>query len=100
MVIITINYRITGKFDESSVSCQTKTIQISTYTINNLLTDLLIRQTFFHQRLKKSQFAKLSSYTVFLPTLLQKLDTLLQGGIPAGCITEVSGYKISNPLWY
>ena len=27
----------------------------------------------------------------FLPTLLQKLDTLLQGGIPAGCITEVSG---------
>ena len=27
-------------------------------TINNLLADLLIRQTFFHQMLKKSQFAK------------------------------------------
>ena len=36
----------------------------------------------------------------FLPTLLQKLDMLLQGGIPAGCITEVSGYKSPNPLWY
>ena len=29
-------------------------------TINTLLADPLISQTFFHQRLKKSQFAKLS----------------------------------------
>ena len=42
--------------------CQTKTILISTYN-NNLLTDLLIRQTFFRQRFKQSEFAKLSPYT-------------------------------------
>ena len=34
-------------------------------TINNLLTDLLICQTFFCQRLEKSQFAKPSCYTVY-----------------------------------
>ena len=34
-----------GKFDESSVIRQTKTIQISNYK-NNLLADLLISQTF------------------------------------------------------
>lgn len=28
----------------------------------------------------------------FFPTYIQKLDTLLQGGIPAGCITEVNNY--------
>ena len=33
---------------------QTKTIQISILTINNLLADLLICQTFFHQMLKES----------------------------------------------
>ena len=48
---------------ESSVIRQTKTIQIST---NNLLADLLIRQTFFRQMLETSQFAKLSRYTVCL----------------------------------
>ena len=37
--------------------------QISIYS-NNLLADLLIRLTFFRQMLEKSQFAKLSSYTV------------------------------------
>ena len=38
--------------------CQTKTIQISTYiiTINNLLGDLLIRQTFFCQMLEESVY--------------------------------------------
>ena len=41
---------------------QTKTIQVS----NNLLANLLICQTFFHQMLEKSQFAKLSHYTVML----------------------------------
>ena len=35
-------------------------------TINNLLDDVLFRQTFFHQILKKSQFAKLSHHMVFL----------------------------------
>ena len=39
---------------------QTKTIQISILTINNLLADLLIRQM-----LERSQFAKLSRYTVY-----------------------------------
>ena len=37
---------------------QTKTIQIN-ITINYLLADLLIRQTFFRQMPEKSQFAKL-----------------------------------------
>ena len=50
-----------GKFGESFVICQTKTIQI----INNLLADLLIHQTFFHQMLKKNQFAKLSPRQIF-----------------------------------
>ena len=40
-------------------------------TINNLLADLLIRQTFFHQMLETSQFAKLSRYTVYVVHRLQ-----------------------------
>ena len=48
-----------GKFGESFVIRQTKTIQI-----NNLLADLLIYQFFFHKMLEKNQFAKLSHYTV------------------------------------
>ena len=35
-------------------------------TINNLLADLLIRQTFFHQMLETCQFAKLSPCQNFL----------------------------------
>ena len=35
-------------------------------TINYLLVDLLIRQTFFHQMLEKSWFTKLSSLQTFL----------------------------------
>ena len=53
-----------GKFGESPVIRQIKTIQISIYN-NNLLADLLIRQTFFHQRLELSQFTKLSSRQTF-----------------------------------
>ena len=34
-------------------------------TIDNLLADLLIRQTFFHQMLEKSLFTKLSSHLTF-----------------------------------
>ena len=34
-------------------------------TINNLLADLLIRQTFFRQMLETSQFAKLSRHQTF-----------------------------------
>ena len=49
-----------GKFGESSVICQSKLV----LTIKNSLANLLIRQTFFHQMLEKSQFAKLSRYTV------------------------------------
>ena len=40
---------------------QTKTIQISIYNLANVL----IRQTFFHQTLKKSQFAKLYPHQSF-----------------------------------
>ena len=38
-------------------------------TIDNLLADFLIRQTFFRQMLEKSQFAKLSRYTVFCKSM-------------------------------
>ena len=52
-----------GKFGESSMIHQTKTIQISIYN-KHLLADLLIRQTYFCQMLEKSQFVKLSRYMV------------------------------------
>ena len=68
-----INYCTAGKFGggkfsefgESSAICQTKTIKL-VFTINNLLADLLICQTFFHQTLKKSQFTKLFPCQTFL----------------------------------
>ena len=56
-------YRIAGKFGEFGelfVIRQTNLV----LTIDNLLADLLICQTFFRQMLKKSQFTKLSRYTV------------------------------------
>ena len=50
-------------------------------TINNLLADLLIHQTFFHQRLEQSQFAKLTPLPNF-PAIRQsrncKVDTMLE----------------------
>ena len=50
-----------GKSGESSVIDQPKTI----LTIDNLLADLLIRQTFLRQMLEKSQSAKLSPRQTF-----------------------------------
>ena len=50
-----------GEFGESSVIRQTNLV----LTIDNLLADLLIRQTFFCQMLEKSQFAKLSPCQTF-----------------------------------
>ena len=50
-----------GKFGKSSVIHQTNLV----LTIDNLLADLLIHQTFFHQILEKSQFAKLSPCQTF-----------------------------------
>ena len=52
-----------GEFDESFMIRQLKPPKL-VVTINNLLANLLIRQTFFHQMLEKSQFAKLSCYMV------------------------------------
>ena len=43
-----------GEFGELFVIRQTKTIQLIVLTIDNLLADLLIRQTFFRQLLGKS----------------------------------------------
>ena len=40
-----------GEFGKSSVICQIKTIQISTYNLIAFLADLFIRQTFFGQML-------------------------------------------------
>ena len=60
-----------GEFDNSSVIRQTKLKPSNlVLTINNLLIDLLICQTFFHQMLKKSYFtklppAKVPHYTVY-----------------------------------
>ena len=60
-------YRIAGKFGKFgllSAILPTKLI----LTINNLLADLLICQTFFCQMFETSQFTKLSHYTVILWT--------------------------------
>ena len=56
-----------GEFGESTMICQTnyKPSKLVLYN-NNLLADLLIRQTFFHQMLEKNQFAKLFRYTVVI----------------------------------
>ena len=57
-------YCIVGKFGESFMSRQTKPSKL-VLTINNLLADLFICQTFFRQMLKKSlnfSPAKLSHY--------------------------------------
>ena len=57
-----------GKFSESSVICQTKPTKLL-HTINNLLADLLIRQTYFTKCLKRANLPnfpppELSHYTV------------------------------------
>jgi len=54
-----------GKFGESSIIRQTKTIQISTYNYN-LCLNLFIRQTFYCQMLKTSKFVKLYPCQNFL----------------------------------
>ena len=68
LCIMHIIYRIAGKFGEfgkSFVIRQTKPSKL-VLTINNLLADLLIRQTFFRQMLETSQFAKFSPHQTFL----------------------------------
>ena len=74
-----IYYRISGKFGEFGVLSairQTKLV----LTINNLLVDLLIHQTFFRQMLKTSQFAKLSPHQIFplYSTLLRTTQQHIQ----------------------
>ena len=56
------SYHIAGKFGKSSAIHQTKLV----VTINNPLADLFIQQTFFHQMLEKSRFAKHSLRQTFL----------------------------------
>ena len=55
-----------GKFSKPSAIRQTKTIQISSYRINNPLASLFIRQTSFCQTLEKSKFTKHSPCQTFL----------------------------------
>ena len=60
-----------GEFGKSSVICQIKTIQISTYNLIAFLADLFIRQTFLDKcskRVNSLNFfpAKLSNYMVSL----------------------------------
>ena len=60
-----MSYRVGGKFGklgDSSVILQTKLV----LTINNVLADLFIRQTFFHQTPGKSKFTKHSPRQTFL----------------------------------
>jgi len=54
-----------GEFGESSVICQTKIIQISTYNYN-ILAESIHSPKFFCHMLKASKFAKLSCYTVHI----------------------------------
>ena len=54
-----------GEFGKSFVICQITPSKL--VLINNLLADLLIRQTFFHQILKMSQFANVSLRQSFPP---------------------------------
>ena len=52
-------YRIAGKFGKFGESSMIRQINL-VLTIDNLLADVLIRQTFFHQMFEKSLFAKFS----------------------------------------
>ena len=54
-----------GEFGKSSMIHQTEPSKL-VLTINNLLADLLICQTFFHQMLETSHFAKLSPHQTCL----------------------------------
>ena len=54
-----------GEFDESFMIRQTIKPSKLVITINNLLADLLIRQTFFHQMFEESRFAKRSPHQTF-----------------------------------
>ena len=74
-----------GEFGELSVICQSKLVLIN----KNLLADLLIRQTFFHQMLKKSQLAKLSPRQTF--PLYGSIFCLLGNSIPFK-----SAYQLCN----
>jgi len=53
-----------GEFGKSSMICQTKTIQISTYNYN-LLAESIHSPNFFRQMVKTSKFAKLSHRQTF-----------------------------------
>ena len=77
-----------GEFGESSAIHQTKTIQL-VLTISSPLADLLIHQTFFRQRLEKSQFAKLSSSLVY--GVARPLFLLLYSDFPSKYKRRKSG---------
>jgi len=63
-----------GKFGESSLICQTKIIQISTYYIYSLLAEFIIHQTFC-QVLKTSKFTQLLPRQTFpLYSILKKAE--------------------------
>ena len=52
-----------GEFGESFMICQPKPSKL-VLTTNNVITDLLIQQTYFRKMLKKSKFTKLSCYRI------------------------------------
>ena len=58
-------YRILGKFGELSNRLRFTKLKPSKLVNNNPLADLFIRQTFSHQMLEKSKFAKRSPGQTF-----------------------------------
>ena len=88
-----------GEFGKLSMIHQTKPSKL-VLTINNLLADLLICQTFFCQRLEQSQFTKLSPRQTFpLYGMYQKvwvLTILLSPSLLAACTSNISYFDFSD----
>ena len=82
-----------GEFGELSVICQTNLV----LTIDNLLADLLVRQTFFRQMFEKSQFAKLSRYIRYIATFLLSASYHAVNSYPCmRCTAKAKGVLVNK----
>lgn len=68
-----------------------KCARLSYSTVNQLVKDVSNLVAPKSQTAFEMYCAVHGSSERFFPTFLQKLDALLQGGIPTGCITEIAG---------
>ena len=100
-------YCIVGKFGESSVIHQTKPSNL-VHTINNLLADLLIHQTFFSQMLERvnSPNVPATRYTIYLSNIRidwRNLATILlvflQASI-ANKVSSITGRSVKSQILY